>query len=207
VSYDSILFDFDGVLADTEPLHFRCWRQVLAGFGIELTWKFFAENCIGVSEHDTLEKFRWLASPPLDFETLWAQYPRKKEMFRELIAGGVPLAPGAGELLAEMHGRYRLAVVSSSARVEVQPALEIARVWPYFDASICGSEVARLKPAPDPYLKAAELLGADRPLVIEDSDSGVASARAAGFPVVRIASIGETVAAVRTRLQQDSVAV
>jgi HAD superfamily hydrolase (TIGR01509 family) len=201
VSYDSILFDFDGVLADTEPVHFRCWREVLRDFGVDLEWEWFAKNCIGVSERDTLQAFRFLASPPLDFDALWAQYPRKKEMFRGLIADGVPLAPGLLELLEELRGRYRMAVVSSSARQEIEPALQVGGVREYFDALVCGSEVARLKPAPDPYLKAAELLGSKHPLVVEDSAAGVASAQAAGFEYVRVASVGETAGAVRRRIK------
>lgn len=110
--YDSILFDFDGVLADTEPMHFRCWGQVLAGFGVELPWDYYARNCIGTSEHDTLQAFLTLASPPIPFDTLWAQYPRKKELFRSMIAESVPLAEGARELLEELRGRFRMAVVS-----------------------------------------------------------------------------------------------
>jgi beta-phosphoglucomutase len=203
-SFDSILFDFDGVLSDTEPLHFRCWQEVLAGFGVYPTWEWFAQNCIGVSERDTLQAFRFLASPPLDFDALWAQYPRKKDLFRNVIAQGVTLAPGAEELLQELHGRYQLAVVSSSARLEVKPALEIAGVWGHFDAAVFGSEAARLKPAPDPYLRAAELLGSKRPLVVEDSPAGVASAQAAGFDFVRVASVAETVRAVRERLKDDN---
>ncbi len=198
--YDAILFDFDGVLADTEPLHFQCWKEVLAEFGVNLTWDWFAANCIGVSEHDTLQAFRFLASPPLDFDMLWAQYPRKRTMFRELIAKGFPLAPGAPELLRDLKSRCKIAVVSSSARQEVQPALEIAGVWKYFDAAVCGREAAHLKPAPDPYLRAAELLASKKPLVVEDSATGIASARAAGFDFVRVASVKETVAAVRERL-------
>jgi len=190
------------VLSDTEPLHFRCWKEVLVDFGVDPTWEWFAKNCIGVSEHDTLQAFRFLASPPLDFDSLWAQYPRKKALFRKLIADGVPLAPGAQQLLQELSGRYRIAVVSSSARQEVQPALEIAGVWGYFNAAVCGSEVAHLKPAPDPYLRAAELLRSEHPLVVEDSAAGVASAQAAGFDFIRVASVAETSAAVRDRLKE-----
>jgi beta-phosphoglucomutase len=198
--YDSILFDFDGVLADTEPLHFECWREVLAEFGVKLEWEWFAANCIGVSEHDTLRAFLPLATPPLDFEPLWAQYPRKKEMFRRLISTGVPMAGGLTELLGELRGHYRMAVVSSSARVEVETALQVGGVRDYFEALVCGSEVPRLKPAPDPYLRAAELLGSRHPLVVEDSAAGVASAQAAGFEFVRVASVGETAPAVRKTL-------
>jgi HAD superfamily hydrolase (TIGR01509 family) len=198
--YDAILFDFDGVLADTEPLHFRCWGQVLSDFGVRLPWDYYAEHCIGASEHDTLRSFLTLATPPIEFEALWAQYPRKKDLFREMIAVDVPLAAGAQELLHQLRGNFRMAVVSSSNRREVEPALQVAGVRQYFDALVCGSEVPRLKPAPDPYLRAAELLQSTRPLVVEDSAAGVASAQAAGFDFVRVASVAEMAPAVRAKI-------
>jgi HAD superfamily hydrolase (TIGR01509 family) len=191
------------VLADTEPLHFRCWGQVLAGFSVELPWDYYASHCIGTSEHDTLQAFLTLATPPIEFEKLWAQYPRKKELFRQMIATDVPLARGARELLEELRGRFHMAVVSSSNRREVEPALEVARIRSYFDALVCGREAERLKPAPDPYLRAAKLLGSARPLVVEDSPAGVASAQAAGFDFVRVASVEEMASAVRERLRQS----
>lgn len=198
--YDSVLFDFDGVLADTEPLHFQAWREVLQGFGVDLPWDFYASHCIGTSEHDTIQWYLRLADPPLAYDAIQAEYPRKKELFRAMITTNVPLAAGVRELLAELHGGYRMAVVSSSNRREVEPALELAGIRPFFQALVCGSEVPRLKPAPDPYLRAAELLGAKSPLVVEDSAAGIASARAAGFDFVRVASVIETAAAVRAAL-------
>jgi HAD superfamily hydrolase (TIGR01509 family) len=198
--YDSILFDFDGVLADTEPLHFDCWRDVLSRFGVDLSWDYYANNCIGTSEHDTIRAYLNLANPPLPFDALWAEYPRKKELFRSMITKSVPLATGARELLGELAGRYRMAVVSSSNRREVEPALETAGIRQYFDALVCGLEVPQLKPAPDPYLRAAQLLRSKRPLVVEDSAAGVASAQAAGFDFVRVRSVEELADAVRAAL-------
>jgi len=200
LQYDSILFDFDGVLADTEPLHYQCWKKVLAGFGVELPWDYYSRNCIGTSEHDTIRAYLGLSTPPLEFDQLWAEYPRKKELFRELILREVPLAGGAKELLGELRDAgCRMAVVSSSNRREVEPALVTAGVREYFEALVCGMEVARLKPAPDPYLRAAELLGSRRPLVVEDSAAGVASAQAAGFDYVRVMSVEEMASMVRGR--------
>ena len=200
LTYDSILFDFDGVLADTEPIHFLCWKEVLADFGVDLQWEWFSKNCIGTSEHDTLQAFRSLASPPLEFEPLWAQYPRKKELFRDRIANGVPLAAGLERLLEGLRGSYRMAVVSSSSRREVEPALVVGGIREFFDALVCGSEVPHLKPAPDPYLRAAELLEATHPLVVEDSAAGIASAQAAGFEYVRVPSTSEMTAVVRKKI-------
>jgi HAD superfamily hydrolase (TIGR01509 family) len=93
-----------------------------------------------------------------------------------------------------------MAVVTSSNRAEVEPILEKAGLLAYLKAAVYGGDVARLKPAPDPYLKAAELLGAKRPLVIEDSDAGEESGRAAGFDVLRVRESCEVPDALRQRL-------
>ena len=186
--FDALLFDFDGVLADTEPVHFLCWREVLLDHGIDLTWPYYQRQCIGVSDKEMLERLGASRRPPASVDELWPSYPRKREIFRNRIAEEPPFDNGTIELLSKLHDNYKLAVVSSSHRAEVEPPLIQAGIRPLFRTLICGMEVPNLKPAPDPYLKAAEVLGALRPLVIEDSDAGVAAGRAAGFEVLRLAS-------------------
>ena len=90
----------------------------------------------------------------------------------------------------------KLAVVSSSGRTEVEPPIVHAGIRERFEVLVCGLEAGKLKPAPEPYLRAAELLGVRRPLVVEDSESGVASAVAAGFDVLRIPHPKQTAAMV-----------
>jgi HAD superfamily hydrolase (TIGR01509 family) len=90
--------------------------------------------------------------------------------------------------------------VSSSNRTEVEPTLIRFGIRDYFGALVCGWEAPKLKPAPDPYLKAAELLGVTRALVVEDSAAGEQSGRAAGFDVVRVANSSEVAAQVRAAL-------
>ena len=197
--YDAILFDFDGVLADSEPLHFACWREVLAPFGIVLDWDTYAANCIGVADRLMVRQFARNLRPPLPFETLWREYPRKKEMFRERAECAEMLRADTIELIRSL-GAYKLAVVSSSGRSEVEPALIRAGVRECFHSTVCGSDVPNLKPAPDPYQRAAELLDAKNPLVVEDSEAGEQSGRAAGFTVLRVASVSEVPPRVREAL-------
>jgi len=197
--YDAILFDFDGVLADTEPLHFRCWREILNPYGIHLDWSTYAKTCIGITDRLMLAQFCDRATPPVELQTLVDQYPRKRELFRELISRELPFFAGCGEFLDSLNG-YPLAVVSSSGRLEIEPALERAGLLNRFDTLVCGGDVRNHKPAPDPYLLAASRLNSQRPLVIEDSAAGVESARAAGFDVLRVKSPGEVPEAVRTHL-------
>jgi len=198
--YDAVLFDFDGVLADTEPLHFRCWREILAPYGIQLDWDAYAQTCIGVTDRVMLARFCEHASPRVELETLVGQYPRKRDLFREAILAELPFFSGCREFLESLGG-YPLAVVSSSGRLEIEPALERAGLLGYFETMVCGGDVQNHKPHPEPYLLAASRLGARRPLVIEDSAAGEESARAAAFDVIRVGSPGEVAAKVRARLE------
>ncbi len=186
--WDSILFDFDGVLADTEPIHYDCWKQILAPFGIDLGWDFYSTECIGVSDRFMIERLAGARNPPVPFDEIWRESGRKQVLFRTRLEADPPFLSETVSLVRSLHGSFKLAVVSSSGRPEVEPPIERAGIHHCFDAFVCGREVANLKPAPDPYLRAAEILGAKKPLVVEDSDAGVRSAKAAGFEVLRVSS-------------------
>jgi HAD superfamily hydrolase (TIGR01509 family) len=199
--FDAVLFDFDGVLADSEPLHYACWAEALAPLGVVLSWEFFRDRCVGLDDREMMRLIAAQSGPPRDWETLWARHPAKKELFSRRMLAAPPFAPGVGGLLQELRGAYKLAVVTSSARSEIEPALAAGDLLEYFDALVCGREAERLKPAPDPYLMAARLVGAKQPLVVEDSAYGIASGRAAGFDVLVIPSTDEMAALVRNRLE------
>jgi HAD superfamily hydrolase (TIGR01509 family) len=184
--FDSILFDFDGVLADTEPIHFACWSEVLIPLGIELPWDYYQRECIGVSDRAMLERLGAARQPPISADEIWPSYSLKKGLFHARMAAHPPFLQATLDLVHELAHSYKLAVVSSSHRSEVEPPLRHAGIRECFQAIVCGMEVPNLKPAPDPYLRAAEMLGSRSPLVIEDSDAGVASATAAGFEVLRL---------------------
>jgi beta-phosphoglucomutase len=203
LTWDALLFDFDGVLADTEPIHYSCWRELLTPYGIDLDWAFYARQCIGVSDRLMIEQLASARVPPIPFEEIWPDYERKQTMFRARLESQQPVLGNTIDLIRDLSENYKLAVVSSSGRSEVEPPIERAGIRPCFQAFVCGREVPRLKPAPDPYLRAAELLGVSRPLVIEDSDAGVASAKAAGFDVLRVSSADTVAAEVRARLAES----
>jgi beta-phosphoglucomutase len=186
--FDAILFDFDGVLADTEPVHFACWAEVLKPLGLTLTWEYYSANCIGIDDRDMLRRMAAGSDPPGDWQEMWAQYPKKKEIFRARVLSAPPFLPELDGLLAGLHRQYKLAVVSSSSRTEIDPLLIAGGLRGHFDAVVCSEDLPRekLKPAPDPYLMAAERTGAQRPLVVEDSTAGLAAGRAAGFEVLEV---------------------
>src|SRR5947209_5433853 len=118
--YDAVLFDFDGVIVDSEPVHYECWCEVLKPYGFDLDWDTYARNCIGVSDRKMLEQFAADVAPRVKLEDLLSEYPRKKELFRQKIETAEVLDPETRALLHSLEG-YKLAVVSSSARTEVEP--------------------------------------------------------------------------------------
>jgi HAD superfamily hydrolase (TIGR01509 family) len=198
-AYDAILFDFDGVLADTEPLHYNCWRQIIAPFGIDLDWETYSSAFIGIPDSLMLAEFSKKASPPVELQILLDQYPRKRDMFREMILRDLPFFPGCRAFLDSL-GAVKLAVVTSSGRSEIEPALHRAGILDCFATAVYGGDVRDQKPAPEPYLLAASRLKVRCPLVVEDSEAGVQSARAAAFDVIQVKSPAEVAAAVQMRL-------
>jgi beta-phosphoglucomutase len=199
LTYDAILFDFDGVLADTEPVHFACWREILAPFGVDLDWDTYRTRGMGLPDLALLASLGSLARPPVSPEILAAKLPEKRKRFVELALQRRPLSDAMVGFLKSLSA-YKLALVTSSNRAEIEPLLEDAGVLACFKTLVCGREAPHPKPAPDPYLMAARLLAARRPLVVEDSAAGLESARAAGFDYLEIKSATQTPQAVRAAL-------
>lgn len=200
-TFDSILFDFDGVLLDTEPVHWVCWAEVLAPLGVTLTWEFYRGSCIGIDDREMLRMMATQSDPPRDWTVLWQQYPAKQELFRARMETAPPFDAAVAPLLAELEQSYSLAVVSSSACGEIEPLLEAAGLRGHFQTVVGGDSVQRHKPDPEPYLLAANRLQSKRPLVLEDSPAGLASGRAAGFEVLAIPHPADMPDLLRARLR------
>jgi beta-phosphoglucomutase len=197
--YEAVLFDFDGVLVDSEPIHYQCWREVLLPLSIDLEWDYYHRHFIGVSDRKMAEELAEMAVPKVGLDVVYAQYPRKTELFRERMHSELPFATGILELFRNLNG-YRVGVVSSSRRSEVEPVLRKGGLFEHLHVTVCGEDVVKHKPDPEPYRKAAAHLNVERVLVVEDSDAGEASGLAAGFDVLRITKPDQTVSMVRARL-------
>ena len=201
-AFDAILFDFDGVLIDSEPLHCACWAEVLAPWGVRLEWEEYRSRYLGMDDREMIPRIAAAMEPPLDWQILWAEYPNKRDCLRKRLEQPPFLDELAG-LLENLRREYKLAVVSTSARVEAEPPLEAGNLRRYFEAVVTGENTERHKPAPDPYLLAARLIGAIEPLVVEDSQPGIASGLAAGFAVLAVASAAAMPGLLRARLAQQ----
>ena len=197
--YEAILFDFDGVLADTEPLHFESWSEALEPLGMSLDWRTFEKHCIGIPDRVVAEFFQGLVDPPVEFEAVWARHPVKRQLFLAKLRQKPFFLPEVPALIKSLTS-YKLGVVSASSRIEIEAALNAAGILHCFEVVIGTEDVERTKPDPEPYLLAMQRLGARKALAVEDSEAGVASATAAGLDVLRIPRPGDMPGLLKRRL-------
>jgi beta-phosphoglucomutase len=186
---DALVFDYDGVIADTEPLHWKSWAALLARYGIQLGWEEYCRIGQGVSDAKLFKQFGAQMRPAdaMEFSRL---NPERKQLVREWSLAESPIPLETVALLKTL-GDYRVGLVTSSEREDVEPVLRAAQVFDKFDALVFGGEPAAPKPSPAPYLLIAERLGVKTGIVFEDSEPGLASARAAGFKAVKIERPGD----------------
>ncbi len=178
---DACIFDFDGTLVDTMPVHFEAYRRTFAEAGIELTPADFYPN-IGGTARETIPKFLRGRTCAWSVEALHA---RKKELVVSLFTVQPIRELACARLLPVLAGRVRMAIASSGSRVGIDLALERLGWRRYFDTVVTGEDVARGKPEPDLFLLAASRIQVppSRCIVFEDTEDGVAAARAAGMTV------------------------
>jgi HAD superfamily hydrolase (TIGR01509 family) len=196
---EAILFDFDGVLADTEPLHWACWNEALQTLGVSISWEAYSANCIGISDRAFLEAMGRVSTPPRSLDELWPTYPLKKKLFAERATRGGIISQETKALLKDLQP-IPLAVVTSSATSEISAILRAENVLDQFRVTVYGDEVTNLKPHPEPYLTAMQRLGVKSAIVLEDSGPGIASGRAAGCEVIEVQRASDVPSLLRARL-------
>jgi HAD superfamily hydrolase (TIGR01509 family) len=185
---NAVVFDMDGLLLETEDAWTVAETELFARYG--KPFGLDEKRALLGNAGDALARIleRMLEQPGRGYE-LGDEV--LELVLREVRRGGADPRPGAAELVAALRGRAALAVASNSPRVLVDLALERSGLGDSWGATVCGDEVEQLKPAPEIYLEACRRLGA-RPedtVALEDSPTGVASARAAGLFVVGVPSI------------------
>jgi HAD superfamily hydrolase (TIGR01509 family) len=200
----AILFDFDGVILDSEEYHFEAFRRVFEEEGLSLSRESYYRNCLGFND---VECFRWglegtgKIEEPGGIEELT---DRKAVYFEDLLRNQMRFFPGVCEFIRAAAEKYPLAVTSMARRGEIEMALRRADLADLFRLIVSGEDVERTKPDPEPYEKTLRLLNthlsltdtgeAIRPeqcLVVEDSSAGVAAGKAAGMNVLALAQTEE----------------
>ena len=181
---DAVVFDLDGVILQTEEV----WDEVRGRYVVEQGGRYDAAAQRAMMGMSAPEWSRYLAEDlgvPGTPEEISADIVRLMEArYREEL----PLIPGARDAVERLAARWPLGLASSSNRPLIDAALELAGLDVFFQATVSSEEVARGKPAPDVYLEAARRLGVapERCAAVEDSHSGIRSAKAAGMHTIAI---------------------
>lgn len=187
---EAIVFDFDGVLADSEPLHLRAYQEVLSGLGIEFTREEYYRDYLGYDDAGVFAALGQVHGWRLDEGRLAALIAEKGRVFDAVIETTDVLYPGAADCVEALAAAYPIGIASGALRPEIEAILRRARLDAHFRFIVASGDTAASKPAPDPYIRAAALHG--RPpaacLAIEDSHWGIQSALAAGLRCIAIAT-------------------
>lgn len=184
-TYRAVIFDMDGVLVDSEPVFFQAANQVLAGEDKGIEWERY-QHLLGTSVPETWRALIAMLDLKGDLDAYLRRYAR---VLLDCLRERRPPLPGVVELLEELGRReIRFGLATSSWRAWAEAELTSAELDGRFAVTVTGDEVTCEKPAPDIYLRAAELLDVspEHCIAIEDTPPGIASAKAAGMYAVQV---------------------
>jgi beta-phosphoglucomutase len=184
----AVVFDFDGVIADTERLHLAAFQQVFASRGWTLSEDAYFDRYLGFDDAGLVGAY--LSDEALDLSDLEraALVSAKTEIFRRHLNSPAILFPSAQACIATLAAEFRLAIASGALHHEIEAILVGSGLRELFGPIVASDDVPVSKPAPDPYLAAAAALGVQPAscVAIEDSPAGLEAARTAGMRTVAI---------------------
>ena len=191
----AVIFDFNGIIVDDEPIHFQLFQKVLGEEGIVLTEEAYYGRYLGFDDRGAFETGFQERGLPLSTPKLQELIDRKARYYQEAIRNHVAIFPGVKKLVATLAPNLPLAVASGALREEIETILATAELLSCFKVIVSAEDVTRGKPEPEIYLKAltelnvqqngAPITAADC-VVIEDSKEGVRGARRAGMKCLAV---------------------
>ena len=183
---DAVIFDLDGLLADTEIISLKVYQELLKDFGILFTEETYSREYSGHREEENVQRFLDTYDLPWNFDqTLEKVY----ELEARILVKGVNLKKGAKNLLAFLQREgIPIALATSSVESRARMILDSNGILSLFDHLVFAKDVKRSKPYPDIFLKACSILNVlpENCLVLEDSEAGIEAAYRAGIPVICI---------------------
>lgn len=191
--FKAIIFDFDGVILDSEPLHFQACREAFEALNIPFTYEEFSKKYIGLADKDLFPQFLnnngYVFSP----EKLAHLLDIKNEAYEKIIRNcpDLPVIPGLELFLQQLRQEKKLlAICSGSTRKDITILLERLNLASYFMSIVSTEDVRKGKPSPDGFLLAAERLRVSPAdcLAIEDSSHGIEAAKNAGMKVIALST-------------------
>ncbi len=193
---EAVLFDFDGILVDSEPMHYRAFTEVLDPLGMGFPWKEYVETYMGFDDRDAFREAFRAKGIDLDEANLAKLVAAKSEAFLRGLRDGVTACPGAVSMIESLHAAGRpLALCSGALRSDIDPILAQLGVARCFDVLVSADDVRRSKPDPESYAlafaKLSEryvplLTAPGKSIAVEDTPAGIRSAKGAGLRVLAV---------------------
>jgi beta-phosphoglucomutase len=186
----AVVFDFDGVLADSEMLHLRVYNELLAASGVEIGKEEYCERYLGFDDEGVFQQLAIDKRLMLGDEEIELLIAEKARRFEALVAAGGVLYPAAAACVRRLGAEWPLGICSGARRSEIELMLRGRGLFDAFKFIVAAGDTEAGKPAPDPYARAAMLHGVPPGacVAIEDSHAGLDSARAAGLRTIAIAT-------------------
>jgi beta-phosphoglucomutase len=191
----AVIFDFNGILVNDEPIHWELFRRVLLEEGLSLSDREYYERYLGMDDRGCFRAVFQDRGRPLDDAALAGLIERKAEYYRAAIANRMVVFPGVKQLVPELAARFPLAVASGALRDEIELVLQSFGLRNFFRAIASAEDVAAGKPDPGIFLKAlqginvgelGDLIRPSECLVVEDSKEGILAANRAGMQCLAI---------------------
>lgn len=191
----AILFDYDGVMADSESLHFQAFKKILADENISLTRAHYDETLIGFDDRDAFEYIRTTHHKNWSAEYLETLNLKKRQLFAEMLHEPKCLFEGVVQNLPLLFKKFKLGIVSGARKSEINRINEFNGIQKYFAFVVATDDVQHSKPSPEGYLKGFEKMAQLIPglkksevLVVEDTHHGITAAKEAGLFVIGIST-------------------
>lgn len=191
---DAVIFDFDGIIVDTEPLHYKAFQEILVPLGLGYSWEEYLETYLGFDDRDAFREAFKAAGRSLSTDELRKCMEEKAQAFERTVAAGVSPYPGVVELIRSISGTLPLALCSGALMSDIDPILAQLGLAGAFDTMVTADQVSASKPDPESYrvaiLRLQELFPGRvipaRSLAIEDTPAGIQSATGAGLRVLAV---------------------
>jgi beta-phosphoglucomutase len=182
----TVIFDFDGVIADTEGLHLRAFQEIFEKRGWKLDERAYFDRYLGYDDVGLVVAFDREHSLGLVDDDIDTLVDAKTGLFATYLEAGDVLFPTAPACIGRLAAAYKLGIASGALKVEITSILAAAKLLDRFPVIVAADDVTECKPAPEPYLKAAQGLGVSPRacVAIEDSPAGLAAARTAGMRTI-----------------------
>jgi len=192
---DAVLFEFEGVIADTSATRRRTLLETLREDGIALSASEYIEHCAGMPVRASVRAALALRNFPHDDTSIELMAMRTERRFADLVGTGLSLVGGAVELIESLQGQTRLAIVSRASRADIDATLALAQLDHAFEFIVADDDAFQPKPSPAPYLGALDRLTRRRTVkathvvALEDGVAGIRSAKAAGLRCAVVGSL------------------